>query len=43
MAMAIKPICCNDGAGYDRFMGVWSRLAGQELLRGSAQAKASVG
>jgi len=27
-----EPIRFNDGAGYDRFMGVWSRLAGQEFL-----------
>jgi len=32
MAMTNEPIRFTDGAGYDRFMGVWSRLAGQEFL-----------
>jgi SAM-dependent methyltransferase len=32
MAMSSEPIRFNDGAGYDRFMGAWSRLAGQEFL-----------
>lgn len=32
MAMTTEPIRFTDGAGYDRFMGVWSRLAGQEFL-----------
>jgi ubiquinone/menaquinone biosynthesis C-methylase UbiE len=32
MAMTSEPIRFTDGAGYDRFMGVWSRLAGQEFL-----------
>jgi hypothetical protein len=31
-AMTSEPIRFNDGAGYDRFMGVWSRLAGQDFL-----------
>ena len=30
--MTREPIRFTDGAGYDRFMGVWSRLAGQEFL-----------
>lgn len=30
--MAETAIRFNDGAGYDRFMGVWSRLAGEEFL-----------
>ncbi|WP_094555542.1 class I SAM-dependent methyltransferase [Synechococcus sp. 1G10] len=30
--MTSEPIRFTDGAGYDRFMGVWSRLAGQEFL-----------
>ena len=30
--MIDKPIRFTDGAGYDRFMGVWSRLAGQKCL-----------
>jgi SAM-dependent methyltransferase len=30
--MTLEPIRFSDGAGYDRFMGVWSRLAGQEFL-----------
>jgi ubiquinone/menaquinone biosynthesis C-methylase UbiE len=30
--MTHEPIRFTDGAGYDRFMGVWSRLAGQEFL-----------
>ena len=30
--MSSEPIRFTDGAGYDRFMGVWSRLAGQEFL-----------
>ncbi len=30
--MTTEPIRFTDGAGYDRFMGVWSRLAGQEFL-----------
>ena len=32
MAMTSEPIHFSDGASYDRFMGVWSRLAGQEFL-----------
>jgi ubiquinone/menaquinone biosynthesis C-methylase UbiE len=32
MAMSSEPIRFTDGASYDRFMGVWSRLAGQEFL-----------
>jgi ubiquinone/menaquinone biosynthesis C-methylase UbiE len=32
MAMTSEPIRFTDGAGYDRFMGVWSRLAGQDFL-----------
>jgi SAM-dependent methyltransferase len=32
MAMPTEPIRFSDGAGYDRFMGVWSRLAGQDFL-----------
>ncbi len=32
MAMTTEPIRFTDGAGYDRFMGVWSRLAGQDFL-----------
>jgi len=32
MAMTREPIRFTDGAGYDRFMGVWSRLAGQAFL-----------
>ncbi len=32
MAMTSEPIRFTDGAGYDRFMGVWSRLAGQQFL-----------
>ena len=32
MAMTSEPIRFTDGARYDRFMGVWSRLAGQECL-----------
>lgn len=31
--MAGEPIRFTDGAAYDRFMGVWSRLVGQEFLR----------
>ncbi len=30
--MAQEPIRFTDGAGYDRFMGVWSRLVGREFL-----------
>ena len=30
--MINESIRFTDGAGYDRFMGVWSRLAGQECL-----------
>ena len=30
--MTSEPIRFTDGAGYDRFMGVWSRLAGQNFL-----------
>ena len=30
--MSSEPIRFTDGAGYDRFMGVWSRLAGQDFL-----------
>jgi SAM-dependent methyltransferase len=30
--MTTEPIRFTDGAGYDRFMGVWSRLVGQEFL-----------
>jgi SAM-dependent methyltransferase len=32
MAMTSEPIRFTDGAGYDRFMGVWSRLAGRKFL-----------
>jgi SAM-dependent methyltransferase len=32
MAMSSESIRFNDGAGYERFMGVWSRLVGQEFL-----------
>jgi ubiquinone/menaquinone biosynthesis C-methylase UbiE len=32
MAMTSEPIRFTDGAGYDRFMGVWSRLVGQDFL-----------
>jgi len=32
MAMNKEPIRFTDGAAYDRFMGVWSRLAGQDFL-----------
>ena len=32
ITMEPEPIRFNDGAGYDRFMGVWSRLAGQDFL-----------
>jgi SAM-dependent methyltransferase len=32
MAMTSEPIRFTDGAAYDRFMGVWSRLAGQDFL-----------
>ena len=28
MAMSSESIRFNDGAGYERFMGLWSRLAG---------------
>ncbi|MFN7901184.1 MAG: class I SAM-dependent methyltransferase [Synechococcaceae cyanobacterium] len=30
--MTSEPIRFSDGAGYDRFMGAWSRLAGQDFL-----------
>ena len=30
--MTSEPIRFTDGTGYDRFMGVWSRLAGQRFL-----------
>ena len=30
--MTSEPIRFTDGSGYDRFMGVWSRLAGQLFL-----------
>ena len=30
--MTSEPILFTDGAGYDRFMGVWSRLVGQDFL-----------
>ena len=30
--MSSEPIRFTDGSGYDRFMGVWSRLAGQLFL-----------
>ncbi len=30
--MTREPIRFTDGAAYDRFMGVWSRLAGQDFL-----------
>ena len=30
--MTSEPIRFTDGAAYDRFMGVWSRLAGQKFL-----------
>ncbi|KEF40847.1 MAG: methyltransferase type 11 [Cyanobium sp. CACIAM 14] len=30
--MGDQPIRFTDGAGYDRYMGVWSRLAGEEFL-----------
>ena len=30
--MSSEPIRFTDGAGYDRFMGVWSRLVGQDFL-----------
>ncbi|MEB3322185.1 MAG: methyltransferase domain-containing protein [Synechococcaceae cyanobacterium] len=30
--MGDEPIRFTDGAGYDRFMGVWSRLVGDEFL-----------
>lgn len=30
--MADTPIVFNDGAAYERFMGVWSRLAGEVFL-----------
>ena len=30
--MSNEPIRFTDGTGYDRFMGVWSRLAGQTFL-----------
>lgn len=30
--MTREPIRFTDGATYDRFMGVWSRLAGQDFL-----------
>jgi ubiquinone/menaquinone biosynthesis C-methylase UbiE len=30
--MAPDPILFTDGAGYDRFMGVWSRLVGEAFL-----------
>jgi SAM-dependent methyltransferase len=32
ITMTSEPIRFSDGAGYDRFMGVWSRLAGQDFL-----------
>ena len=32
MAMISEPIRLNHGAAYDRFTGVWSRLAGQDFL-----------
>ena len=32
VAMTSEPIRFTDGAAYDRFMGVWSRLAGQDFL-----------
>ncbi len=32
VAMTSEPIRFTDGAGYDRFMGVWSRLVGQDFL-----------
>ena len=32
VAMNPEPIRFTDGAGYDRFMGVWSRRAGQDFL-----------
>lgn len=32
LAVTTEPIRVTDGAGYDRFMGFWSRLAGQALL-----------
>jgi hypothetical protein len=41
--MTSEPIRFNDGAGYDRFMGVWSALPARTFSTGSAQAKASVG
>jgi hypothetical protein len=30
--MSSEPIRFTDGTGYDRFMGVWNRLAGQTFL-----------
>ena len=30
--MTTEPIKFEDGAGYERFMGVWSRLAGDVFL-----------
>jgi SAM-dependent methyltransferase len=30
--MASTPIVFNDGAAYERFMGIWSRLAGEVFL-----------
>lgn len=30
--MTREPIGFTDGRGYDRFMGVWSRLVGQICL-----------
>jgi len=35
--MTSEPIRFTDGTGYDRFMGVWSRLAGQLFLDWIAQ------
>ena len=32
-APAASPIRFDDGAAYEQFMGVWSRLAGEEFLR----------
>ena len=36
VAMTSEPIRFTDGAAYDRFMGVWSRLAGQDFLEGAS-------
>ncbi|MFM7676068.1 MAG: class I SAM-dependent methyltransferase [Synechococcus sp.] len=41
--MAGEPIRFTDGAAYDRFMGVWSRLVGQEFLHGWRRVQTCAG